>query len=103
MKIIEIPKNYIAPIDINNLKGRCLNLPNKSSSRKILFIYGHHSSLERWWGLMQALNEYGDVTMPDLPGFGGMDSFYKIGKKPTLDNMADYLKKFIKQHYKEEK
>jgi len=51
---------------------------------------------------MLALSNYGSVTMPDLPGFGGMDSFYKIGKKPTIDNMADYLVKFIKKHFKDE-
>jgi len=38
--------------------------------------------------------------MPDLPGFGGMDSFRKIGKKPTIDNFADYLAAFIKMKYK---
>jgi pimeloyl-ACP methyl ester carboxylesterase len=68
--------------------------------REILFVYGHHSTLERWWGLVQDLNQYGAVTMPDLPGFGGMDSFYKIGQKPTLDAMADYLATFVKMHYK---
>lgn len=41
--------------------------------------------------------------MPDLPGFGGMDSFYKIGKKPTIDNLADYLAAFIKLRYKRKK
>lgn len=83
-----------------------LHLPAKSkraAHREILFVYGHHSSLERWWGLMQVLNHYGTVTMPDLPGFGGMDSFYKIGKKPTIDNMADYLAAFIKLRYKRKK
>ena len=63
-------------------------------------IYGHHSSIERWFGLIQVFNKYGAVTMPDLPGFGGMDSFYKIGQKPTIDNMADYLAAFIKLRYK---
>lgn len=74
-----------------------------ASQREILFVYGHHSSLERWWGLMQVLNHYGSVTMPDLPGFGGMDAFYKIGKKPTLDNLADYLAAFIKLRYRRKK
>lgn len=68
--------------------------------REILFVYGHHSSLERWWGLVQDLNQYGAVTMPDLPGFGGMDSLYKIGKKPTIDALADYLAAFVKLRYK---
>jgi pimeloyl-ACP methyl ester carboxylesterase len=52
---------------------------------------------------MQVLNRYAAVTMPDLPGFGGMDSFYKIGKKPTIDNLADYLAAFIKLRYKRKK
>lgn len=75
----------------------------KNKKTEILFVYGHHSSLERWWGLMQVLNKYAAVTMPDLPGFGGMDSFYKIGKKPTIDNMADYLAAFVKMRYRNRK
>lgn len=66
----------------------------------ILFIYGHHSSLERWWGLVKHLSRYGSVTMPDLPGFGGMESFYRLGKKPSVDNLADYLAAFMKMHFK---
>lgn len=93
--------DYIAALNMNGLRGRMLHMPApKSQSREILFVYGHHSSLERWWGLMLNLNRYGSVTMPDLPGFGGMDSFYKIGKEATLDNLADYLASFIKMRYK---
>jgi pimeloyl-ACP methyl ester carboxylesterase len=78
-----------------------LRLPAPTDrKREILFVYGHHSTIERWWGLIQVLNEYGAVTVPDLPGFGGMDSLYKIGKKPTLDALADYLATFVKLHYK---
>jgi pimeloyl-ACP methyl ester carboxylesterase len=29
-----------------------------------------------------------------------MDSFYKIGKKPSIDNLADYLAAFIKLRYR---
>lgn len=101
------PADYIMPLNINGLEGRMLKLPAKatkqSSKHEILYVYGHHSSLERWWGLAQLLNRYGAVTMPDLPGFGGMDSFYKIGKQPTLDNMADYLAAFIKLRFKRKK
>lgn len=75
----------------------------KGKSRNILFVYGHHASLERQYGVMQVLNRYGAVTMPDLPGFGGMDSFYKIGLKPSIDNLADYLAAFIKMRYKRKK
>src|SRR5690606_29130786 len=69
-------------------------------NRQILLVYGHHASLERMFGLAEELNKYGSITMPDLPGFGGMESFYKIGEKPTLDNLADYLASFIKLRYK---
>lgn len=104
-KIPKKPADFIQPLNINGLEGRMLRLPapNKKTSTEILFVYGHHSSLERWWGLMLVLNKYAAVTMPDLPGFGGMDSFYKIGKKPTLDNLADYLAAFIKLRYRRKK
>lgn len=98
------PADYIVPIDINGLNGRMLKMPAPAKhNREILFIYGHHSTLERWWGLIQVLNDYGAVTAPDLPGFGGMDSLYKIGQKPTLDALADYLAAFVKMHYKRRK
>jgi pimeloyl-ACP methyl ester carboxylesterase len=100
-KNVNSPADYIVPIDINGLNGRMLRLPAPANrNREILFVYGHHSTIERWWGLIQVLNEYGAVTVPDLPGFGGMDSLYKIGKKPTLDTLADYLATFVKLHYK---
>jgi pimeloyl-ACP methyl ester carboxylesterase len=38
--------------------------------------------------------------MPDMPGFGGMESFYKINTRPTIDAYADYLAAFIKLRYK---
>lgn len=95
------PSDYIVPLYINGLNGRMLRVPAPAKrKREILFVYGHHSTLERWWGLIEDLNQYGAVTAPDLPGFGGMDSFYKIGEKPTIDSMADYLAAFVKMHYK---
>ncbi len=96
------PAEFIQPLNMNGLQGRMLRLPaaKPGSKREILVVYGHHALLERWWGLIQNFNAFGNVTMPDLPGFGGMDSFYKIGKKPTIDNLADYLASFIKLRYK---
>lgn len=93
--------DYIVPLNMNGLQGRMLHMPApKGHDREILFIYGHHSTLERWWGLMLNLNRYAAVTMPDLPGFGGMDSLYKIGKTASIDNLADYLAAFVKMRYK---
>lgn len=102
-----VKKSYssqITSIEINGLKGRMVALdPPKNKTREILLLYGHHSSIERMSGIADNLNKYGKVTIPDLPGFGGMDSFYKIGLKPTVDNHADYLASFIKLKYKNKK
>jgi pimeloyl-ACP methyl ester carboxylesterase len=95
--------DYIEPLHINGMSGRMLYLPAKLQKRELLVIYGHHSTLERWWGLVENFNDFGAVTMPDLPGFGGMDSFYKIGRQATLDNYADYLAAFIKMRYRHKK
>ncbi len=95
------PDDYIVPLNMNGLRGRMLRIPPKGSKkREILLIYGHHASIERQFGLAEDLSRYGGVTMPDLPGFGGMESFYKLGEKPTLDNLADYLAAFVKLFYK---
>jgi pimeloyl-ACP methyl ester carboxylesterase len=94
------PADYIVPLNMNRLEGRMLHVPAPPKhNREILLIYGHHAMLERWWGLVENLNQYGAVTMPDMPGFGGMDSFAKIGRRPTIDAYADYLAAFIKLRY----
>lgn len=97
-----IPAEFVVPLNMNGLRGRLLCLPRKKGkpNREILLVQGHHTSLERWYGLAEVLNEFGSITVPDLPGFGGMDSFYKIGEKPSLDTMADYLASVIKLRYK---
>ncbi|HSE61336.1 MAG TPA: alpha/beta hydrolase [Candidatus Saccharimonadales bacterium] len=97
-------EQYIAPLHINGLNGRIAHMPAPTQGApEVLFIYGHHSSLERWWGILALLNQYCAVTMPDLPGFGGMDSLYKIGKPATLDNLADYVADVIRQRYQDRK
>jgi pimeloyl-ACP methyl ester carboxylesterase len=92
----------ILPLYMDGLSGRMLRLPSPSprKKRELLIVPGHHTSIERMIGLAEYINQFGAVTMPDLPGFGGMDSFYKIGEKPTLDNLADYLAAFIKLRYR---
>jgi len=101
MKQAKEVNKTIEPIEINGLKGRMLRIgAPKNNKAEILLLYGHHASLERMFGVAEALGKYAAVTMPDLPGFGGMDSFYNIHKKPSLDNFADYLYTFIKWRYK---
>lgn len=93
--------DFIVPLNINGLEGRMLRMPSKKRPKKeILLIYGHHAVLERWWGLVENLADYGNVTMPDLPGFGGMQSFFKIKRRPDIDTFADYLAAFIKFKYR---
>jgi pimeloyl-ACP methyl ester carboxylesterase len=97
--LFELSEGYITPMSINGLNGRMLYMPatdKKHKTNHILAIYGHHSSLERMFSIVENMAEYGNVTMPDLPGFGGMESLFKIGEKPDLDTMADYLATFIK-------
>lgn len=97
---------FIDTIEINGLSGRYINAPGKSPRAKnlnILFIHGHHSSLERNAGICELLMNYGNFCLPDLPGFGGMNNFYSIGLKPTIDNYADYVAAFIKFHYGKKK
>ena len=95
------PADYILPLYMNRLEGRMLHLPApRGKSREIVFVYGQHSSLERWWGVAEAFNKYGAVTIPDLPGFGGMTPLYRIGQQGNIDNLADYLAAFFKLKYK---
>ena len=97
-------EDFIVPLNINGLEGRMLHLPaQKAGQPSILFIYGQHSTLERWWGVAEELNKLGSLTMPDLPGLGGMDPLYKIGRQPTIDNMAHYLAAFIKLKFRNKK
>jgi len=100
----DVMQSHIQQININGLKGRMLRIPSlKNKNKDILMIYGHHASLERIYGLADELSQYGNVTAPDLPGFGGMDSFHKIGMKPNIDNLADYLATFIKLRFSRKK
>ena len=98
----QIPAEFVVPLNMNGLRGRLMRLPAKKgkTKREILLVQGHHTSLERWYSFAEVLNDFGSVTVPDLPGFGGMDSFYKIGEKPDLDTMADYLASVVKLRFK---
>jgi pimeloyl-ACP methyl ester carboxylesterase len=92
--------DHIKPLNMNGLRGRVLRLPApKNKNRQILLVYGHHASIERMYGLAEELNRYGSVTLPDLPGFGGMQSLYQLGDKPDIDALADYLAAFVKMSY----
>lgn len=85
---------------MNGLEGRMLAMPARGKrKREILLLYGQHASIERMYSLAQEFSRYGNVTIPDFPGFGGMQPFYKIGETPDIDTMADYLAAFVKLRY----
>jgi len=97
---------YIEDIELSGLRGRMINAPaTKKSAEKvnILLFHGHHSSLERMSGVAELLADYGNFCLPDMPGFGGMDSLKNVGLKPTIDNLADYMASFIKLKYGSQK
>lgn len=96
------PIDFIYPVNINGLDGRFLYLKSKLRTVKsnILIVYDINSNIEKWWGLAIALTKYSNVSIVDLPGFGGMDSLFKIGWEPTIDSLADYLASFIKLRYR---
>lgn len=95
---------HISHIRLQGLNGRVLRIPGpKGNKSEVLFIYGHHSSIERWRGVAELVAQRASITMPDLPGFGGMDSLYKIGKTASFDNLADWLAEFVRKTYQDRK
>ena len=92
MKIpISVPDKHIRPLTVHGMTGRMVHIPNHDSKKVIIYIHGLHTSAERHYSLCEFLSDYGTVYAPDMPGFGGMDSFYKVGMKPSYDNFADYI------------
>jgi pimeloyl-ACP methyl ester carboxylesterase len=92
----------VRPISVQGLNGRMLLHPDRNKSqRTIVFIYGIHGSLERFYGVIHYLARFGRVAVPDLPGMGGMESFYRTNRVPTLDAYGDYLADFIAQELPE--
>ncbi len=90
----------ISTLRMNNLKGRVMNVLGRVRSKEILLIYAPTMDIESVSHLANLLSRYGNVTVPDLPGFGGMSSFYKINEKPTVDNYAAYLAALVRLKYK---
>jgi pimeloyl-ACP methyl ester carboxylesterase len=94
----------VSKFSVEGLKGRILTHPSRKGSkgRTILFVYGIHGSLERFYGVVHHLANFGVIYVPDLPGFGGMESYYNIGKTPSLDAYGDYLAAVIKGYLPED-
>src|SRR5665213_5982 len=100
-KRTQLSSDYVTPIYMNRLQGRMLYVPsNNHKGREFLIVHDRLNSLEDWWELVRVLNRFGAVTKTDLPGFGGMQSFYHIKEKPSINRLADYLAAFVKLRYR---
>lgn len=93
-------KNKIQSLRINRLVGRVYKSENTKSKKQILLVSGVGGSIENTEGLIKILSRIGNVVRPDMPGIGGMTSFYSIGRKPNIKAYADYLRAFTKLRYK---
>lgn len=99
MPPFEISSEHITNININGLKGRIAYFKaenKKNSGERFVIVSGMHTTHERMLGFANFLRNYGDVYLIDMPGFGGMDSFKKIGKDITFENFGDYLYTVLK-------
>ncbi len=95
---VSIPSKNIKKIHYSGLSGRIAHFPAemKGAKKTFVIVAGQHSSHERMMAFIGFLAEYGEVYAIDMPGFGGMNSFRKIGKEVSLDNYAEYLYTVLK-------
>ncbi len=101
---MQLTAGMVSPLTTGGLRGRMLVHPSRQPDgrgRTIVFVYGIHASLERFYGVIHFFARFGRVVAPDLPGFGGMEPFYEAGRKPGLDAYGDYLAEFISQEVPE--
>lgn len=98
--MIKIPDSEISQLEIFGLKGRLLRLKSKSPKhkQKIVLLSGLHTRHERMYGVADFLSRYGEVYAPDLPGFGGMDSFFSVNRQASADDYAEYIKDFLEKY-----
>lgn len=93
-------KYIIKQLTINGLSGRYLS-PSRRAGKNIFLIVGDYkSSIEGLRPIVDLLSKRADVYGFDLPGIGGMESFYRVSRTPTLDNYADYLQSVIKLKFR---
>lgn len=86
--------------EFKGLAGRYGHWPanRTNATRTFVLVYGQHATIERLKPIIETLQNYGDVYLADNPGFGGMDSPYKIKAYPDLDFYAQHLKNFIDRY-----
>ncbi len=90
----------LRPYEFLGLKGRYGHWAanNTDAKRTFVLILGQHATIERGRPIVEALQEFGDVYIADNPGFGGMESSYKVGRYPDLTFFGEHVRHFIENY-----
>ncbi|MBP6005956.1 alpha/beta hydrolase [Candidatus Saccharibacteria bacterium] len=70
---------------------------NPDSTKTFLLIQGLHSNQTRMHGVIEFLQDYGQVISFDLPGTGETAPLNSTGQDISLENLSEYLGKLISQ------
>ncbi|MCA9349588.1 alpha/beta hydrolase [Candidatus Saccharibacteria bacterium] len=83
--------------DIDGIKQTIYFHPpsNPDSDKTFILIQGMHSNQTRMRGVIEFLQDYGQVISFDLPGMGETAPLSSIGQDISLDNLASYLAKLL--------
>lgn len=80
------------------MTGRLATYKARTNTKRVIYmISGMHTSHERMSPIAHYFSKYGTVIAPDLPGVGGMDSFFTVNQEFSLNSYADFLYDFFKQ------
>jgi len=104
MKNISIADQYTTSINLAGLGSKIMYIPaDGHKNHNILMVYGHFGTLSNYLKLAKDLTKYGNVTVPELPGFNNHESLYKIHDKPTIDELAEYLITVVNYRFRKKK
>ena len=92
----------VESLRVQGLSGRVLSATETEAPwSSILLLYGQHASVERIANFAAALSRFGEVTCPDLAGFGGMDPVAATDRRTAIDGVADVLAETVRMIYGE--
>jgi hypothetical protein len=104
MKNISIADQYTTSINLAGLVSKIMYIPAAAhKNHNILMVYGHFGTPSNYFNLANDLAKYGNVTVPELPGFNNHQSLYKIHDKPTIDELAEYLVTVVNYRFRKKK
>ena len=94
---ISVTADKVTTFRYGKLKGKIAYYKGTAKNKqRIVLLGGVHSSHERTDPFSSYLKRYGDVYAIDVPGFGEMGSFTKIGKDISYDSYGEFLYTVLK-------